>query len=166
MMVSIRTSRLVMTEFQMSDAEDVFGCITPAITTFVYWDVPASFDAYKTRREQWLDAKPAGSYSFVVRRRDTEECLGITSLDDGHTATPELGIWLKESAHAKGYGTEAIKGVAEWASRTLGKEAFLYPVAIPNIPSRRIAEALGGEIVGTRSSPKYESVVYRIPWAP
>ena len=108
----------------MSDAEDVFGCITPAITRYLFWDVPASFEAYTRRREEWLRTKPADSYSFVVRRRDTSECLGIASVQDADGPAPEIGIWLKETAHGNGYG---------------------------------------GEVVGTRSIPKFESVVYHIP---
>jgi hypothetical protein len=37
-------------------------------------------------------------------------------------------------------------------------------VAIQNIASRRIAENLHGEIIGNRTNPKYDSVVYRIPF--
>ncbi|HEX3468745.1 MAG TPA: GNAT family N-acetyltransferase, partial [Candidatus Elarobacter sp.] len=124
--VVIRTLRLTLTEFQMSDAQDVFGCITPAITRFVFWDVPPSFDAYRERREQWLKTKPAAAYSFVIRRADTAECLGVASLEDGDADAPEVGIWLKEAAHGNGYGTEAIRGLLNWASRTLEKHSFLY----------------------------------------
>jgi hypothetical protein len=46
----------------------------------------------------------------------------------------------------------------------LGKESFIYPVAVQNTASRRIAEGFQGEIIGHRANPKYESVVYRIPW--
>jgi RimJ/RimL family protein N-acetyltransferase len=100
--------------------------------------------------------------SFVIRRTDTMECLGVAGLDDADQPTPELGIWLKEAAYSHGYGTEAIRAVAEWASKTLAKDRFLYPVAVDNVASRRIAEKLGGQIVGTRKNPKYESVVYEI----
>jgi Protein of unknown function (DUF4256) len=57
-----------------------------------------------------------------------------------------------------------VAAVAEWAHKTLGKEGFIYPVAVQNTASRRIAEGLRGEIVAKRTSPKYESVVYKIPW--
>jgi hypothetical protein len=39
----------------------------------------------------------------------------------------------------------------------------MYPVAQDNGASRRIAESLGGVIVETRATPKYASVIYRIP---
>jgi hypothetical protein len=50
-----------------------------------------------------------------------------------------------------------------WPSLALGIESFTYPVADENYPSRRIAESLGGVIVERRETPKYMSVIYRIP---
>jgi RimJ/RimL family protein N-acetyltransferase len=150
----------------MTDAEDVFHCITPALTTFMFWEPPRSLAAYKARREARLRSDDKNDYSFVIRRLDTMECLGIASLDDVRASSPELGIWIKEAAHGYGYGSEAVRAVAGWASQALGKESFMYSVAIQNVPSRRLAEALGGEVIGTRTSSKYDSVVYKIHWKP
>ena len=160
----IQSSRLRLSEFQMTDAEDVFNCITPALTTFVFWEMPESFAAYKARREETLRSANRNDFSFVIRRLDTTECLGIASLDDVQASSPELGIWIKEVAHGYGYGGEAVRAVADWASKALAKESFTYSVAIQNVASRRIAEALRGEIIGTRTSSKYDSVVYKIHW--
>ena len=165
----IRSARLQLSPFQMADAEEVFACITPAIARFMRWEPPRSLNEYKAHREARLRANDPSAFSFVVRRSDTMECLGITGLDNADQPTPELGIWLKEAAHRHGYGTEAVRAVAEWATKTLAKECFLYPVAVENLASRRIAEKLNGEIVGTRRNPKYESIVYQIcprtrPW--
>ena len=148
----------------MSDAADVYNCITPGITRYMFWEPPTSFEAYKARREAVLQSEHKSELSFVIRLPETMECLGIAALDEFETASPELGIWLKEAAHCKGYGSEAVRAVANWASKTLGKQSFIYPVATQNVPSRRIAESFGGRIVGTRTSPKYDSVVYQICW--
>ena len=77
---------------------------------------------------------------------------------------PELGLWLKESAHGQGFGREVVAALVEWGHATLGKGSFIYPVAVQNTASRRIAENLHGEIIGNRTNPKYDSVVYRIPF--
>jgi RimJ/RimL family protein N-acetyltransferase len=94
------------------------------------------------------------------------ECFGIAGLDGVDQPTPELGIWLKEAVHGRGYGLEAVRAVAEWAALNLGKKQFLYPVAVENVSSRRIAEKLNGQIIGKRTNAKYESVVYQIPALP
>ena len=159
----IESSRLRLFEFQMTDAEEVFACITPAITRFMRWE-PPSWSDYKSRCEERLRAANANNLSFVIRRRDTNECLGMTGLEGSDTSSPELGLWLKESVHGQGFGREVVTALAEWAHKNLGKASFTYPVAVQNTASRRIAEALGGEIIGNRTSPKYESVIYKIPW--
>ena len=66
----------------------------------------------------------------------------------------ETGIWIKESAQGHGYGREAVAAVIKWASEKFRPSGFLYPVVDENTPSRRLAEALGGKIIGTRQRHK------------
>ena len=77
----IQSSRLRLSEFAMADAADVYNCITPAITKYMFWEPPSPFEAYKARREQTLQSTDRNDHSFVIRRLDTMECLGIASLD-------------------------------------------------------------------------------------
>jgi RimJ/RimL family protein N-acetyltransferase len=95
----------------------------------------------------------------------------MASLEDADSVSAELGLWLKESAHGQGFGLEVVAtlvewghATVEWGHATLGKASFIYPVAVQNTASRRIAEKLRGEIIGNRKNPKYKSVVYRIPF--
>src|SRR5947199_92995 len=62
----------------------------------------------------------------------------------------------------------AFAAIVAWASRELQAAGFTYPVAVANRSSRRLAESLGGTLVGTRELRKaggvvLEEVVYRIP---
>ena len=88
----------------------------------------------------------------------------MASFEGSDSVSPELGLWLKESAHGQGFGREVVAALVKWGHATLGKGSFIYPVAIQNVASRRIAENLHGEIIGNRANPKYDSVVYRIPF--
>ena len=90
----------------------------------------------------------------------------MSAVEDCDSSSPELGLWLRESAHGQGFGREVVTALAGWAHKHLGKESFIYPVAVENTASRRIAEALHGEIIEKRTNPKYDSVVYKIPWKP
>jgi RimJ/RimL family protein N-acetyltransferase len=47
-----------------------------------------------------MQANDQSVFSFIIRRDDTMECPGIAGLDEADQPTPELGIWLKEAAHA------------------------------------------------------------------
>lgn len=162
-MILIQSSRLQLSRFQMTDAEEVFACITPSITKFMRWE-PPSWNEYVARCERRMQAADPNNFSFVIRRLDNGECLGLAGLENADTTSPELGLWLKESAHGQGFGREVVGAVVDWAFKALGKESFIYPVAVQNTASRRIAEGLHGEVIGSRTNPKYESVVYRIPW--
>jgi RimJ/RimL family protein N-acetyltransferase len=162
-MIVILSSRLQLSQFQMMDAQEIFGCITPGVTKFMPWE-PPSWSEYLTRCEKRVQAREPNKFSFVIRRLDGNECLGMASLEDADSVSPELGLWLKESAHGQGFGREVVASLAEWGHAFLGKRTFIYPVAIQNIASRRIAESLHGEIIGNRTNPKYDSVVYRIPF--
>jgi RimJ/RimL family protein N-acetyltransferase len=162
-MIVIQSPRLHLSEFQMTDAPEVFGCITPAIARFMPWE-PPSWSEYLARCEKRTQAPEPNKFSFVIRRLDNNECLGMSSFEDADSISPEVGLWLKETAHWQGFGREVVAALVEWGHTTLGKESFIYPVAVQNVPSRRIAESLHGEIIGNRKNPKYDSVIYRIPF--
>ena len=156
----LETPRLSLTRFTMADAEEVFECITPSITRYMSWEPPTR-EAYMARCMTLIDSP--SETQLVIRVKDTGERLGVTALERPADPLPELGIWMKATAHGCGYGGEAIAVLVRWASATVDREGFLYPVAVQNTASRRIAERLGGEIIATRSGAKYDSVVYRIP---
>jgi RimJ/RimL family protein N-acetyltransferase len=64
---------------------------------------------------------------FRPRRLDNRECLGMASLEDADSVSPELGLWLKESAHGQGFGREVVAALVEWGHATLDKGSFIYP---------------------------------------
>ncbi len=100
---------------------------------------------------------------LVARDRGDGRCLGIVGVHALATDTPELGIWLRYDVHGQRLGTELIGAVLEHISGRRAIRYFEYPVAEKNIASRRIAEAYGGKVEGSRVNPKYVSVIYHIP---
>jgi RimJ/RimL family protein N-acetyltransferase len=93
-MIVIQSPRLQLSQFQITDAEEVFACITPAITKFMRWE-PPSWSEYIARCEKRLQAPEPNTLSFVIRRRDSMDCLGMTGLEDTDRPSPELGLWIK-----------------------------------------------------------------------
>src|SRR5262249_114316 len=87
-MIIIRSSRLQLSRFQMADAEEAFACITPAIAKFMPWE-PPSWSEYLTRCEKRVQSPEAGNFSFVIRRLDTGECLGMASFEGADSVSPE-----------------------------------------------------------------------------
>ncbi len=77
-----------------------------------------------------------------------------------------LAFGSRRAAYGYGDGDETATSIAYWASANLGKGGFFYPMAETNIPSRRIAESLGGEVAGIRTNAKYTALVYEVLVAP
>src|SRR3984885_2786392 len=137
-MIVIQSPRLQLSQFQMIDAREVFACITLAIARFMPWE-PPSWSEYVTRCEKRVQAPEPNKFSFVIRRLGNRECLGMASLEDADSVSPELGLWLKESAHGQGFGREVVAALVEWGHATLGKGSLIYPVPIKNTASSGMA---------------------------
>ncbi|VVD87283.1 GNAT family N-acetyltransferase [Pandoraea fibrosis] len=162
--IHIESERLSIRPFSVDDADAAFRCITPSLTRFMSWDPPANREAFDRVWQRWLLTNAEGTdFTFAVRQRTNGNFLGLAGLHEARSLSPELGIWIREDFHTQGFGREAVGLVAMWASTGLGCESFIYPVAEDNHASRRIAESLGGVVVERRETPKFVSVIYRIP---
>jgi RimJ/RimL family protein N-acetyltransferase len=167
--IELLANRLALRAFTPADASEIFAAVNPTITRFMAWDPSPSPVAFAEVWRQWLPRMAAGTdLSLVIRLRVTDEFLGVAGIHRIGSAEPEVGIWLKETAHGFGYGREAVGAIVQWAPAHIGAAALIYPVAKQNRPSRRLAETLHGTIVGERNLRKssgvvLDEVVYRIP---
>lgn len=146
--LEISTNRLLLQPLSMKYKEDVFWEFTLEITTYMY-PCPAQ-DISETEvfiQEVIEDLADGIALGLVILKKESQEFLGCASLHDLTRPKPELGIWLKKTAHGHKYGLEAITALKNWADENLYYQALLYPVDRVNIPSRKIPEALGGKIV-------------------
>lgn len=151
-------------------AEEIFREFTSDITTYM---LPKAADDISETLEflrYCVEVRQAKKeLIFAICSKASEKFLGMCGLHGRDSMLePELGIWLKKSAHGNGYGREAIETLMTWAQATIKLEAFIYPVDKRNIPSRNIPEALGGVIIAekqevNRSGNLLDEVVYRIP---
>ncbi len=84
---------------------------------------------------------------LVIIDKNNSDFLGVCGLHGTKKPKePELGIWLKKSAHSKHLGREAIQYLVSWAQENIEYNYLVYPVDKENIPSRKIAEYLGGTV--------------------
>ncbi|NQV15798.1 GNAT family N-acetyltransferase [bacterium] len=97
--------------------------------------------------ESLIGMREGWNLVLAITNKVSGEFLGCCGLHGkGRYQTPELGIWVKKSAHGHKYGLEAIRSLSCWAVETLDLDYIIYPVDQANIPSRKIPEAMGGVI--------------------
>ncbi len=145
--VKITTKHLLLVPVSLDYAEEIFREFTPEITTFIYPKPATKIEDSINFITTAIQERQAGTdLNVAILSNQTGEYLGGAGLHKIHTDTPELGIWIKKTAHGSGYGKEAIFALKEWADQNLTYKYLTYPVAKENIPSRHIPEALGGII--------------------
>jgi RimJ/RimL family protein N-acetyltransferase len=165
----ILSERLTLRAFASVDAAEFFAGINPRIAKYMSWNPPASMKEYEGVWTQLLaHMKQGWELSLVARLSTTSEFLGLIGLHPAEGDLLETGLWLKEAAHGRGYGREAIAATIRWASDAFHPAGFLYPVVDENTPSCRLAESLGGVVTGTRQRQKPGDanrtlLLYRIP---
>lgn len=145
--VIIETERLRLEPVSCQYREESFKEFTPEITQFMFPKSPEKIeevDEYLKNAQEKLQM--GESLDMVILKKDTGEFLGRGGIHDINTKTPELGIWIKKSAHGNRYGREAVAAFKEWADTHLDYEYLTYPVDKRNIASRKIPESLGGII--------------------
>ncbi|ENW80826.1 hypothetical protein F909_02114 [Acinetobacter sp. ANC 3929] len=160
----LQSSRLDLFVFQMDDLVDIYPCITTRLTRYMTWEPAQSFAEIEQIGQTWLIAESNHTdRHFVLRDKRDQIFIGLIGVHHLDTPTPELGLWIRENYHRQGFAKEAILEVFRWASTHTSAQYFLYPVAIENQPSRKLAEFLGGTVEGHKTERKYEAVIYHIP---
>ena len=145
--IVIESERLRLLPTSEDYVEAVFAEFTPAITTYVY-TAPASEigETLEFLRTARVAIDSGIELQVVILDKKTGEFLGHGGIHHADSATPELGIWIKQSAHGHHYGREAVIALSRWALNNLDFEYLKYPVDRRNIPSSRIPESLGGRV--------------------
>ncbi len=169
--LQIEAERLILRSLEARDGPDIFNEFTSEITRLMYpkpAETPEETLAFIARsRENMAFGKDV---VLAITDKKTGEFLGVCGFHgkDAPT-TPELGIWLKKAAHGNKYGREAVMTLSSWAVDHIDFAYAIYPVDRANVASRKIPEALGGEIteektVKMMSGGYLDEVVYKIPY--
>ncbi|MHC5202233.1 GNAT family N-acetyltransferase [Myroides sp. LJL119] len=80
---------------------------------------------------------------FVVLNKNTKEFLGSCGIHDINQLNVEIGLWLKESAQDKGYGSEILKTLIQLIKNNIKTKYIIYNAEQKNIASIRLCEKFG-----------------------
>lgn len=153
--MSIQTHRLTLSFIQQDDLQDVFDTMN-----FKHTAQTISFMAWPMTMEQaqaWCDKSVLGAEKktdYLYIARDNEQrpvgCIGLHSFK---TDVLEIGYWVSELHQGKGYASEMLTGVIDYAFRILNLQA-LYATVIPdNLKSLKLLQKNGFEITGKVDKP-------------
>jgi len=146
--VKIEGERVLFSSLTSEYRKYIFKEFTKEITRFMFPASPSEIseiDSFIERSREGMENKT--DLVLVITDKNNNDFLGICGLHGNkRPKEPELGIWLKKSAHSKYLGREAIKYLVSWVQKNIEYNYLVYPVDKENIPSRKIAEYLGGKV--------------------
>jgi RimJ/RimL family protein N-acetyltransferase len=145
--VLLRTERLSLRHFVPQDRDalmDVFGDV----------EVMRFGDGVQTKAwvEEWLrlcieSYRTRGFGPYAVVEEHSGNLIGYCGLfyfaDVNGQAEIEIGYRLARSAWGKGYATEAVRAVQEYAFNTLNIKRLIAIIDPSNVASIRVAEKIG-----------------------
>ena len=142
----LETERLVLREYRPEDFDALLEILSDAKTMQHY---PAPYDRAGTERWLWWSFENYRQYGFglwAVELRETGEFIGDCGLTmqniDGQLL-PEIGYHIHKKHWQKGYGSEAARGVRDWAFEHTDYPALYSYMKDTNIASQKTAAAAG-----------------------
>ncbi len=107
----IETERLILRQFNVDDAKDVFAILSDEQTTLDCGGYHA-FDAMDDEYDRLMQ-KFAGQTRYSIVCKETGRVIGMVSMMDAERAVPtlELGIEIAPDTRRKGFAREALEGV-------------------------------------------------------
>jgi [ribosomal protein S5]-alanine N-acetyltransferase len=147
--LNIEGSRLRLVAIADTFENDIFQEFTCEITRYMV--PPSAKDITETRQfiaDSKRGMKIGNNLQFAIVSKPTGEFLGCCGLHgEDKIRTPDLGIWIKKSAHGRGYGREAIHTLVRWSWHNIDLDYLMYPVDRQNRASCKIPESLGGVVI-------------------
>ncbi|MEK9711325.1 MAG: GNAT family N-acetyltransferase [Thalassolituus sp.] len=164
----IASQRISLIPISERFSEDIYREFTAEITRYMMPPPPQDISETLEFIRSSIEGMQR-SEEFVFAIVDTGgKFLGCAGLHARESSlTPELGIWIKKSAHGSALGREAVHCLRDWASANLIVSHFIYPVEKNNLASRKVAESLGGVVIKEQeilslSGNLLDEVVYHI----
>lgn len=143
----LETKRLILREWQESDSADIFAFAQSANVMKAGWRVHENIDESFTYIRSAIERQE----SWAIVLKENNKPIGVIELFDSnrHKGYKELEFIISDDFHNKGYATEAVKCVLDYAFSEL--ELVIVGVChyLSNAQSKRVIEKCGFTYEGT-----------------
>lgn len=148
-MSSLCTARLVLRPPDAGAAAAIVaGCSDPDVARYIPV-IPVPYTEPDARRwlagadERWRTSRER---ALAITLPHDDELLGVVSvrLRPGGS----IGYWLRSHVRGRGFMTEAVRGLADWANEEHGLSDLFLAAHPDNVASQRVAEKAGFVGVG------------------
>jgi RimJ/RimL family protein N-acetyltransferase len=141
--VPLWTARLVLDAITPADAERVAEyCVDVELQRFVPLPVPYSLAVAEGFVGEYADKVAEGGRGMLWAIR-VPEFVGVVELMPRDEGVDEIGFWIGEPHRGRGYMTEALRAVVDYAFGPLGERRLLWRGYVDNEASAVVARKAG-----------------------
>jgi RimJ/RimL family protein N-acetyltransferase len=146
------TERLVLRRSRAEDAGTISGYRSdPEVHRQQGWErtdpdgVRADIEEMETR----LPGEPGGWVQFSVEERAGGKLVGDVGISpaEGEPGVLKVGYTMSPAFQGRGYATEAVSALIDYAFGTLGADLVRAYASADNLPSIRVAEKVGMRLI-------------------
>ncbi|PSJ55630.1 GNAT family N-acetyltransferase [Pseudaminobacter soli (ex Li et al. 2025)] len=147
----IETARTILRPHRRSDFEASLALWADMAVTRHIGGRPMTSEEVWARLLRYAGLWRMLGYGYwVVEERDSGRFLGEVGFQDvkrdiepDFGGAPEAGWVIAPAAHGKGFASEAVAAIHEWADRNFGGKRTVCIIDPDNLPSIRVAEKFG-----------------------
>lgn len=155
----ITTDRLIIRPIKPTDAKILYSAIVESfdeLNRYMHWprNISSLADTEKyvqSAVQNWIEKKNDEPYlALIILDKNTNDFIGGTSFHhyDWEIPSVETGYWIRTSKSGKGYITEAINVITQYAFKQLKAKRISLTCDPDNIKSKNIAERLNYTLEG------------------
>ena len=150
---TIETDRLILRQFRIEDAEDMYKnwASDPEVTKFLTWPPHASVDITKGLLSQWVSRYEDGGYfNWVMELKENGKAIGnisVVSLNE-KVESADIGYCMSRAYWGKGLMPEALKAVMDYLFDVVGLNRVAACHDANNPKSGRVMDKAGMKLEG------------------
>jgi hypothetical protein len=136
--LKIESERIIIVPFNTKYLNEYVNEFTEDIVKYQYPESFQDMESAKNTMDYFLDMMEQGKMLELTILTKQEEFLGSVEAFHIDMCTPEVGLWLKASAHGKGYGYEALYRLIEYLNGVGHYISYVYEVDERNVNSMKL----------------------------
>jgi ribosomal-protein-alanine N-acetyltransferase len=153
----IETERLLLRKIAAGDIPKMFyGWASKAeCCRYFPWEPAADYTAYRERALSWIDSYADGLFfQWLIVLKESGEPIGMINLHGVNEAklSAETSYLLSFEHRGKGYMTEALSAVLEFAFEKAGFEEICADVFSGNVASEKVLQNCGMSMLKTEKA--------------
>ncbi len=156
---SLETPRLLLRNFRLEDAPALHEALVESLANLRQhlWFLPWVSEEQTLQSAQIRCRKAEANFllradlPYLAFAKATGRLVGSIGLHRTDWTVPktEVGYWVRSTESAKGYATEGVNALTDWALGTLGATRVELVTDEGNHGSRAVAERCGFQLEGT-----------------